>query len=120
MIIIFIIIFYYFYYCFYSIFNSNCIASKYSPLILDLKNTYSDFKFINLSMNTLGLMGKSSESLLIMLDDLKLDKNAQKHIIRKNHEHSVVTIYLGLILACWTFDYFVLNFLFLFLTIWYC
>ena len=28
-------------------------------------------------------MGRSSESLLLMLEDLKLDKNAQKHIIRK-------------------------------------
>ena len=34
-------------------------------------------------MSTLGIMGRSSELLLLMLEDLKLDKNAQKHIIRK-------------------------------------
>ena len=34
-------------------------------------------------MSTLGIKGKSSESLFLMLDDLKFDKPAQKHIIRK-------------------------------------
>ena len=63
--------------------NSDRKASKYSSIILDLKHAYSDVKFVNLSMSTLGIMGRSSESLLLMLEDLKLDKNAQKHIIRK-------------------------------------
>ena len=47
--------------------NSDRKASKYSSLILDLKHTYSDVKFVNLSMSTIGIMGKSSESLLLML-----------------------------------------------------
>ena len=34
-------------------------------------------------MSTLGIMGRSSESLFLMLDDLKFDKTVQKHIIRK-------------------------------------
>ena len=34
-------------------------------------------------MSTLGIMGKSSESLFLMLDELKFDKTVQKHIIRK-------------------------------------
>ena len=34
-------------------------------------------------MSTLGIVGKSSESLLLMLDDFKLDKTAQKHVIKK-------------------------------------
>ena len=63
--------------------NSDREASKYSSLILDLKHTYSDVKFVNLSMSTIGIMGKSSESLLLMLDDLKLDKPTQKYLIRK-------------------------------------
>ena len=63
--------------------NSGRKASKYSPLILDLKKSYSDVKFVNLSMSTLGIMGKSSESLFLMLDELKFDKTVQKHIIRK-------------------------------------
>ena len=63
--------------------NSNCKASKYSSLILDLKHTYSDTKFVNLSMSTVSIMGKSSESLLLMLDDLNLDKPTQNYVIRK-------------------------------------
>ena len=63
--------------------NSDRKSSKYSSLLLDLKHAYSDVKFTNLSMSTLGIMGKSSESLLLMFDDLKLDKTAQKHVIKK-------------------------------------
>ena len=63
--------------------NSDRKASKYSSLILDLKHTYSDVKFVNLSMSTIGIMGKSSESLLLMLDDLNLDKPTQNYLIRK-------------------------------------
>ena len=70
-------------------FNSGRKASKHSPLILDLKKSYSDVKFVNLSMSTLGIMGKSSESLFLMLDELKFDKTAQKHIIRKTMNISI-------------------------------
>ena len=51
--------------------NSGRKASKYSPFILDLKKSYSDVKFVSLSMSTLGIMGKSSESLFLMPDELK-------------------------------------------------
>ena len=63
--------------------NSDRKASKYSSLFLDLKHTYSDVKFVNLSMSTIDIMGKSSESLLLMLDDLNLDKPTQKYLLRK-------------------------------------
>ena len=63
--------------------NSDRKASKYSFTILDLKHTYSDVKFVNLSMSTIGIMGKSSESLLLMLDDLNWDTPTQNHINRK-------------------------------------
>ena len=63
--------------------NSDCKASKYSSLVLDLKHTYSDVNFVNLSMSAIGSMGKSTESLLLMLDDLNLDKNTQNYLIRK-------------------------------------
>ena len=63
--------------------NSGRKASKYSSLIMDLKHTYSDVKFVNLSMSTIGIMGKSSESLLLMLEDLNLDKPTQNYLIRK-------------------------------------
>ena len=63
--------------------NSDRKASKYSSLILDLKHAYSDVKFVDLSMSTISIMGKSSELLLLMLDDLNLDKPTQKYLIRK-------------------------------------
>ena len=59
------------------------LVLKYNSLILDLKHTYSDVKFVNLSMSAIGIMGKSSESLLLMLDELNLDKPTQNYLIRK-------------------------------------
>ena len=50
---------------------------------MDLKQTYSDVKFVNLSMSTIAIMGRSSESLLLMLDDINLGKPTQNHVIRK-------------------------------------
>ena len=63
--------------------NSDRKASKYSSLLLDLRHAYSDVKFVNLSVSTIGIMGKSSESLLLMLDDLTVDKPTQNYLIRK-------------------------------------
>ena len=40
-------------------------------------------KFVNLSMSAIEIMGKSSESLLLMLDDLNIDKSAQNYTIKK-------------------------------------
>jgi len=57
--------------------SSDRKASKYNSLIKNLKHAYSDIKFVNLSMSTIGTMGNSSESLLLMVDDLTLDKPAQ-------------------------------------------
>ena len=34
-------------------------------------------------MNAIGIMGKSSESLLLMLDDLNIDISAQNYTIKK-------------------------------------
>ena len=50
---------------------------------MDLKHAYSDAKFVNLSMNAIGITGKSSESLLLMLDDLHTEKSAQNYITKK-------------------------------------
>ena len=50
---------------------------------MDLKQAHSDAKFVNLSMNAIGIMGKSSESLLLMVDDLHTEKSAQNYIIKK-------------------------------------
>ena len=63
--------------------NGDRKASKYSSLIMDLKHAYSDVKFANLSMSAIDIIGKSSESLLLMLDDdLHIEKSAQSYIIK--------------------------------------
>ena len=44
--------------------NSDRKKAKHHSLISDLTPTFSNIKFINLSMSTLGLLSKSSDSLL--------------------------------------------------------
>ena len=63
--------------------NSDRKASKYRSLIMDLKHAYFDVKFVNLSMSAIGIMGKSSESLLLMLEDLHIEKFAQNYVTKK-------------------------------------
>ena len=53
--------------------NSDRKKAKYHSLISDFTPAFSSIKFINLSMSTLGLLGKSSDSLLLFLEDLKFD-----------------------------------------------
>jgi len=57
--------------------------AKYHSLISDLTRTFSNINFINLSMSTLGLLGMSSESLLLFSEDLKFDKPSSKCIIKR-------------------------------------
>ena len=56
---------------------------KHHSLISDFTPTFSIIIFINLSMSTLGLLSKSSESLLLFLEDLKFEKPSSKYIIKK-------------------------------------
>ena len=65
-------------------FNSNRKKAKCHSLISDLNPTSSNIKFINLSMRTLGILGKSSDSLLTFLEDLKFGKPTSKYIIMKH------------------------------------
>ena len=64
--------------------NANRKKAKYHSLISDLTPTYSSIKFINLSMSTLGLLGKSSDSLLF-LEGVKFDRPSSKYkyIVKK-------------------------------------
>ena len=52
-------------------------------MISDLNPNYSTIEFINLSMSTQGLLGKSSDSLLSLLEDLKFDKPSSTHTVKK-------------------------------------
>ena len=63
--------------------NSNCKATKYRPLLLDLKPRYREINFVNISMGALGILESSSDSLLQMMKELGIDNSTQKVIIKK-------------------------------------
>ena len=63
--------------------NSDRKKAKYHSFISDLTPTFSNITFINLSMSTLGLLGKSPDFLLLFLEDLKFDKASSKYRIKK-------------------------------------
>ena len=51
------------------------------PLIQILKGTYREVKFVNVSMNALGALDRSCDSLLAMLNDLNTPYNLRNRII---------------------------------------
>ena len=63
--------------------NSNRKATKYKPLLRDLKSKYQNIHVINLSMSSLGIFESSSDSVIKMIEDLGFDKNRQSYIIKK-------------------------------------
>ena len=63
--------------------NSDRKLAKICPLFNSLTTNYTSITFVNLSMSALGIFGTSSDSLLQMLQDLHLDANVQKNIVRK-------------------------------------
>ena len=73
--------------------NSDRKKTKYASLISDLTPAYSNVTFVNLSMSVLGIMGKSSDSLITMLDDLKFDKTASNIIMKKLMNIAIRCIY---------------------------
>ena len=64
-------------------FNSYRKKAKYQPLTLDLPLTFSNIMFMNLSLSTFGLQGKSCDSLLLFLQDLKFNMPSSKYTIKK-------------------------------------
>ena len=63
--------------------NSSRKATKYKPLLRDVNSSYRSVHFINLSMSALGIFESSSDSIMIMMDDLGFDKNRRSQIIKK-------------------------------------
>jgi len=59
-------------------------ATKYHPLIANLKRSYSTVKFVIISMSTLRILGTSSESFLSMLKDLNFNEKTKKHALLKS------------------------------------
>ena len=63
--------------------NADRKKTKCHSLIPDLTSTFSNIKFINLSMSTLRLLDKSSNSLLLFLEDRKFEKTSSNYIFMK-------------------------------------
>ena len=57
--------------------NSNRKATKYRPLLLDLKPWYREINFVTISMGALGILESSSDSLLQMMKELGIDNSTQ-------------------------------------------
>ena len=74
-------------------FNSDRKLAKYSPLFNSLRTNYTSIKFVNISMSALSIFGTSSDSLLQMLQDLHLDANVQKNIVRKASDIAIRCYY---------------------------
>ena len=73
--------------------NSDRKAAKYHPLINNLQRSYSTVKFVNLSMNALGILGTSSGSFLSMLIDLNFDEKTKKHALLKSLNFAIRCTY---------------------------
>ena len=73
--------------------NINRKQSKYEKLIKDQKKKFKAVKFINLSISALGVFEKESAAFIKMLEDIHLDKNHVKYIIKKIINISIRSTY---------------------------
>ena len=63
--------------------NANRKRQKYLDLINEQEADYDKVKFVNLSLSTLGVFGRSSENFDGMLSSLKCDAKYSKYIKKK-------------------------------------
>ena len=63
--------------------NSYRKATKYHPLLTNLRTENTNINFVNISMSALGIFGTSSDTFLQMLKDLNLNQDLTHHIIMK-------------------------------------
>ena len=64
--------------------NAERKKDKYMQLTRDLSSKYHGVKFINLSISSLGIFGKSCNSFMaIMCNDLNIDKQQLNYALRK-------------------------------------
>ena len=73
--------------------NINRKQSKYEKLIKDQKKKFKAVKFINLSISALGVFEKESAAFIKMLEDIHLDKDHVKYIIKKIINISIRSTY---------------------------
>ena len=56
--------------------------NKYKNLTQSLKSSYDQVKYINLSLDACGIIGKGSKPFFDLLEELKIPDN-EKHFLRK-------------------------------------
>ena len=84
--LIIIIYYYYYYYCYY-------YYQNYHDLIKEQESNFDKVKFVNLSLSTLGVFGRASESFDDMLRNLKFDGQQSKFIKKKIVSTCIQTSY---------------------------
>ena len=67
--------------------------SKYAVLIKDQIKHFKTFKFVNLSVNGLGVLDQESLAFIEMLKELNVDINHQKYILRKVINIAITSTY---------------------------
>ena len=63
--------------------NSDRTLSNYRPLLASLSTSYQEINFINMSVNALGLLESSCDSLFRLLKKLDLPEIQQKFLALK-------------------------------------
>ena len=65
--------------------NNNAVRKKekYLNLINEMSRNYRCVRFGNLSMNSLGIFSDECSTFLHMTNDIRIDKNQQRYIIKK-------------------------------------
>ena len=63
--------------------NAERKRAKYQFLMETLKLKYTDVKFVNLSINSLGIFGLSCSSFIEMCDGLAVDMGHRRYLISK-------------------------------------
>ena len=64
-------------------YNASRKKLKYHPLLVDLDKAYDRIEFVNLCISSLGIFGNSSDSFLLMCNDIGIDKHHLNFIVTK-------------------------------------
>ena len=73
--------------------NRNAKNLRYNTLIKRLKTTYSEVKFINLSLGAIGVYSKSQDTFSDLLPDLEVDKAHSSYVSSKISNVCIRTTY---------------------------
>ena len=73
--------------------NAERKRAKYQSLMETLKSKYTDVKFVNLSISSLGIFGLSCSSFIEMCDALAVDMRHRRYLISKLSNTIIQTTY---------------------------